>query len=128
MIGTFGEMVSSQSIAFSQYNFAVIGHQKIIDIISQPIIFQTGIDDGHVTIEQLNELSNDFLLPSNRNFLANIELPKELFLELRGKEFVKTITLVAVGYRNNKLFSRLNQTGEVFHTLSVISYFSIIWF
>lgn len=118
LIGSFGEMVSTQSIAFNQHNFAVIGQKKTIDIISQPIIFQTGIDDGLVTIEQMNRLGDDSLLPSSKNFLANVELPKELFLELRKKEGVKKMILVGVGYRNSKLFSRTNRTGLSLFSLS----------
>lgn len=112
MIGSFGEMVATQPNAFNQRNFAVIGQQRTIDIITHPIIFQTGIVDDHMTIEQLSNLDNNYSpLPNNENFLANVELPKELFLELMKKE--RTITLVSVGYRDDKLFSRLNQTGEV---------------
>ena len=108
LIGSFGEMVSTQPIAFNQHNFAVIGQQQTIDNISQPIIFQTGINNDHVTIEQQD---NDSPLPSNENFLANVELPKELFLDLMKKERVKKVTIVGVGYRDDKLFSQLNQTG-----------------
>ena len=47
-----------------------------------------------VTIEQQD---NDSPLPSNENFLANVELPKELFLDLMKKERVKKVTIVGVG-------------------------------
>ena len=53
--------------------------------------------------------SNDKL---GENTMASIDIPREVFSKMALSEKEGEVTLVSVGYRESKLFSRLNKSNQ----------------
>ena len=114
LIGSFGEMISANPVSYNQRNFAVTSRRRLANNF-EPIVFQTRFKDSHVTIETSIEPS-ERPLPSDKDFMAKLELPGTLFKEIMKtdkKVIIDDLVVVAVGYRSNKLFTRINHSGNI---------------
>ena len=140
MIGSLGETVSNNKISYNQKNFAVIGQFINTSNIRQ-LAFETTVTNDLVRISEIRknnspdqidktsrgDKSKEYTSKTKNNTknnkqsrdyvtMAIMTIPGELFLILR-KRGVKKLSVVSVGYRESKLFSRLNKShgNSLFH-------------
>eukprot|EP00111_Clytia_hemisphaerica_P001276 TCONS_00003640-protein len=122
LIGSLGETVSTNQylrqssanqISFNRTNFALIGQSINVSHPPNEMIFTTGLEDNLVTMQR----SNGQL---GKNSIASIEIPHEVFSKILLNRGAEEVTLVSVGYRESKLFSRLNKSNQDFHINSCV--------